>query len=902
MPRDDTGHASVTGVLDRPRLYAILDSPHVQVCIVQGPSGSGKTTLLRSWALTHGEPLTWVALGDGTVSRQAFWLQVVGSARRLGVTSTTATDRAIEQLGVRADPVRLAIELLADAGPVTLVVDAYERLGDASTAIDTDLGRLIAALPELRLLITTRGGTALSNVDPPAGVTRLIALGELTMTGDEVGALVLQQTGIDDARLTASVAEGTRGFPLSVRAAVLALAQLGRIPEVDSIEWDVDVAERWASLLPDESAVSFVTDTSVPPYLDRDLARTITGRSDVDGTFDALERNGFGRWIPFARNRPVFQYAEPIRAVFRARAADDVERFRRTCLATARWFFDNREVDQAMGFAIEAEDYAFADRAFVSLVVTNPDSYITDRFLATLQRVPESALAEHPMLAFGLGLALTANPALRLDAPRVFHIAIESPAQPTYIEPSIDAFSLDAMRAVSRRLAYAFRESAEHSLEVVRSVDRIPPEVLARHSDHVGTILRQVSYSLLQGGAVEDAIVTATRSARLCSTPTSRSYSTVYAAGAAAFAGDQKRARAFTSSIEASDWPPHLQRTYLNALGVIAEAFLRLDDLDFAGAVTALRSTNAFTPTGEFWPFFTAISVSARHGLGQARAEAERVTYELSGVRPPGIGDNVATEHLHAALARAWLTAGDHRAAGALLDAQAPGRPHLTAARAARLLADERPADALELVTREIESIGHTPRTRAETWTVGAVAAARQGERQLAWSWLTSAAVAWETYGPRLHVALLPARDRRLLRELAHEGDVDPVLRFLDIPAPRPQAGPSIAVDLTPREAVVLRALAERSSTREIAESLVVSPHTVKTQLHSLYRKLGVTSRRSAIVVATELGLLSSLTTGDRARHPPGPLMTQPTPEGNEPAPDEDQKHAGQEHPRGRGE
>jgi LuxR family maltose regulon positive regulatory protein len=41
-----------------------------------------------------------------------------------------------------------------------------------------------------------------------------------------------------------------------------------------------------------------------------------------------------------------------------------------------------------------------------------------------------------------------------------------------------------------------------------------------------------------------------------------------------------------------------------------------------------------------------------------------------------------------------------------------------------------------------------------------------------------------------------------------------------------------------------------------MADALVVSPHTIKTQLQGLYRKLGVSSRRSAVVVARELGLL----------------------------------------------
>jgi len=61
---------------------------------------------------------------------------------------------------------------------------------------------------------------------------------------------------------------------------------------------------------------------------------------------------------------------------------------------------------------------------------------------------------------------------------------------------------------------------------------------------------------------------------------------------------------------------------------------------------------------------------------------------------------------------------------------------------------------------------------------------------------------------------------------------------------------------LTPRETVILRELARTGSTTEIAERLVVSNHTVKSQLRTLYRKLGVGSRSSALAVARRLGLL----------------------------------------------
>ena len=63
---------------------------------------------------------------------------------------------------------------------------------------------------------------------------------------------------------------------------------------------------------------------------------------------------------------------------------------------------------------------------------------------------------------------------------------------------------------------------------------------------------------------------------------------------------------------------------------------------------------------------------------------------------------------------------------------------------------------------------------------------------------------------------------------------------------------------LTPAEARLLPLLTTHLSFREIGEQLFVSPHTVKTQAISIYRKLGVSSRGTAVEVARSIGLLAS--------------------------------------------
>jgi LuxR family transcriptional regulator, maltose regulon positive regulatory protein len=62
--------------------------------------------------------------------------------------------------------------------------------------------------------------------------------------------------------------------------------------------------------------------------------------------------------------------------------------------------------------------------------------------------------------------------------------------------------------------------------------------------------------------------------------------------------------------------------------------------------------------------------------------------------------------------------------------------------------------------------------------------------------------------------------------------------------------------DLTPAEMHILQYLPTHLSFPQIAGQVFVSPNTVKTQAQSVYRKLGVTSRREAVEQARAAGLL----------------------------------------------
>lgn len=66
-------------------------------------------------------------------------------------------------------------------------------------------------------------------------------------------------------------------------------------------------------------------------------------------------------------------------------------------------------------------------------------------------------------------------------------------------------------------------------------------------------------------------------------------------------------------------------------------------------------------------------------------------------------------------------------------------------------------------------------------------------------------------------------------------------------------------VSLTPREADVLRHIAQGCTYAQAAGRLGVSPHTVTTHIKNAYRKLDVHSAGAAVMRAVELKLFGQI-------------------------------------------
>jgi pimeloyl-ACP methyl ester carboxylesterase/DNA-binding CsgD family transcriptional regulator len=111
--------------------------------------------------------------------------------------------------------------------------------------------------------------------------------------------------------------------------------------------------------------------------------------------------------------------------------------------------------------------------------------------------------------------------------------------------------------------------------------------------------------------------------------------------------------------------------------------------------------------------------------------------------------------------------------------------------------------------------------------------------------------------------ALIPNAELIVLDGDAHlpwHGELHDVLSaiapFLGIAPPPTRAAATEVDELTPRERDVLRLVAEGLSDGDIAERLVLSPHTVHRHVSNILRKLGLHSRAAAAAHAARAGIV----------------------------------------------
>ncbi len=833
------------GAIVRPRLLDLLEVDPAPVTVLQAPSGYGKTTLVRQWAAGPRPPeerLVWVALSAEVESDRAFWTTVVAAGCRLGHLSPERAGVVADDVDALDDPVPVLRDLLAGRAPVVLVVDAYEHARGATDQVDRDILRLTAELPNLRVVVTTRAATTLADpVHQVRDAVRLIGEQDLGFTPEETALLFAEHLPDDLGAAAADVHRDTRGYPLAIRAASLALRGRSRLPARDSAEWRAIVAQDLSSQMHDAALSEFVRDTAAAPYFDLELAQALTGLEDAGPVVDRLEWNGFGRWVPYLADRPVFQYVDSLREAVRGDLrAHDSDRYRRSAGTAATWLHDHDEHEQALELAVDAGRYELASRIFRSVLLSSPESYTTDHLDRQLARIPRTVLMRQPALAFARGLALLSNPATRGASAEYFLRAAEQTGEDWRGLDRGSSFFQRVAKSASLRFIGRYVEAAAAGRSALDFYDDIDIGDDDRLLELRAMGLRQLGYSLFQAGELEDAHAVVIRAITTATRPWARNYTLVYGLGLSAISGWGREAAYTAQLIDPAAWPRDHAYTYVNALGRIGNAMLRLDAFDFAGALAEYDGCESFVHTAEFWPFLTWTLLQAHLGLGEPAPESQRIADALqASPPPPGTGENFGTAALHGLLAIAWLSQGRTREAAQLLRRPTRWPGQLAPAQVLSRLTAGDAAGALHVVPRLEAVPGHSIRSRASLLTLGAAAALRAGHPDAAGALLDRAASLYAEHGARTHLLHVPGKDLEALRDLARHTGRTAASAYLDVDVVGTIDPGVEVVPLTAQEVTVLRASIDHPRRSDLAAALHLSPETVKSHMRSIYRKWG---------------------------------------------------------------
>lgn len=258
-----------------------------------------------------------------------------------------------------------------------------------------------------------------------------------------------------------------------------------------------------------------------------------------------------------------------------------------------------------------------------------------------------------------------------------------------------------------------------------------------------------------------------------------------------------------------------------------------------------------FDPIDELWPLIAL--VRARFELAQGRPMAAMEEVSLAFGSHAWKPDTLADDVRIACLTEAFLALGQVGVARTICDEGSGRLPLGRLARVRVLIHEGRLADAMRACRELISSRDIAPATRAEAMLLQAwVEFELDGEIDASVA-RTVAQIAHVGDQLRLFTTVPESLIGAVIRAIpeSEASVLTRILHGLRHAAPRRRRP-----RLTASELKVLAELPTAAKTAEIAKRLFVTQNTVKTQLASIYRKLGVSSRSDAVAAAVRLGLL----------------------------------------------
>jgi LuxR family maltose regulon positive regulatory protein len=846
-----------------PRTRAAALAADAALVVLHGPAGAGKTLALAGWVREQVPADRVVVWLDASVapSPDGLWDRALAALADCGVLPAPDDAPAPQpgsptHAGDATDSAVAALRRLT--GPAVLVVDGYEHV--ASPGTDDRLVQVLRRTDRLQVAVATRRTPAhLLHVAALHLDAAVLGPADLALDDGEVGTL-LAAAGQDPAA-AARVREATDGLALAVRSLTVAAGR-GAVDLVSAPAAElVRVAARGVvptlgsagGGAPDEDYLTAARRLSVAESLPPELARALAGEVAAD-VLDRLAADGLGAW---QEDPTAFVLTPVVRAALRAdldRAEPDaVDGLLRSVVA---WGVRSGRFYPALHAAAETGDLDLLTGTVLRIWGSGQvrDAAETIRVLESL---PRAGVARRPQLSLLMALLYNTRAEHRVRALEWFAISAGAAVYQLPRATVAERALLRSGESVAARLLGRGGRARTAALAALEHLAAVAPGDDPAVDVLRGLLHRQLGVGVAAGGDVEHALRVIEGALPHDPSGSLAAFSTYsLLAGLTAAQGDLAAARRLVAVASELEPPRRPETAYRRSTLDLARVHLAVEDGDLDRATAVLDALAGELRTNEFWPAFAEVQATVDLLRGRAVAGEEALDQRMRrGRRSPA--SSAWRARLLAARGVLALAGGQAERGLALLAPVPSSRPAARVARARLLLSTGRRTEALALLAApDLPDEG--ARLRVTRRLLLAAASIAEDQAAVAGRALREAAAVVAVGGSAVGWVLLAPEERAAVRRLAEEladPAVDRCLAALaDVPAPVPDA--QAGVGLSEREVVVLRELADDTELADVAARLQVSHNTVKTQVRSTYRKLGVRRRADAVARARELGLL----------------------------------------------
>jgi LuxR family maltose regulon positive regulatory protein len=830
-----------------------------RLTIVVGSAGAGKSVLLSSWAATR-QPgvVAWLSCDKADANPVRFWAGFIEAIRVIAPGFGADAAGLLTASGLMSADV---IASIADdatklpAGSVVIVDDFHT----AEAAAVRDMTDLVERWPT-----DTAQLVLCSRTDPQLRLHRLRMAAELCELRDRDLYFSLAESrdllanfGVEvSAADLALLHQRSEGWAAALQMAALSLrsspdpAQVARSLNIRSHEIGEYFISEILGQQPPEVAW-FMLDTSILEELTADTCTAVAARQDAA---ELLRRIDAAHLFLVALDdeRTRFRYHHLARHILRAELRIRGRAWEQSLqLRAAEWFESTGDTRRAARHFLAAGQ---ADRALTLL-----QDHVVNDFLRdpALPPPPDLSMSDSSLLANAPDrvLALATDVLLSGDAARGGkYLDLLDRAQPSVVPGS----KLAARFAAARSLHYMLTGRVDEAVAEALAVRATQERTLADEWDTAVPLILLRAYTWLEDFEAVEREAAAALAAPLLTEPVKL----VMVPGPLALAWFEagRLAEAADAAGAAANEAQRLgigQHTFAaDYLHVLAGLALERRDLDTAEQLTeqVLSITARRRPLLEFLTLLDRATIwSARGQVRDALATVEAARQVLAGT---GSVLLARADELEALLR---LSLGDLHSATELSRTLAAAARGLLLAKIALAAGDHRGAEQ----HLQPQSLGDlTPRRALMRQLLLTAAAIARGDPMTA-NILGGALAAARRDGFCRTVVTTAPQVTSYLIEHAAPTQADPYTdQLIDAALQERSAQPDISGSrsvviepLTPAERRVLQLLPTNTGP-QIAATLYVSPHTVKTHLRAIYSKLGVASRTEALERAVDLRLL----------------------------------------------